>query len=132
MTFPKTRRIFRGMLPIAMILACGLTMAEVAWVQGSWVNLRSSASPTASVKGQLTTNMQVQVTAREGEWCAVRVVSSVSEGYVHCSLPMYAAQMADFAHCCHTGATPIASSEVGLTAMTIVENAYRSAGWTTS
>ena len=74
------------MLPIAMILACGLTMAEVAWVQGSWVNLRSSASPTASVKGQLTTNMQVQVTAREGEWCAVRVVSSVSEGYVHCSL----------------------------------------------
>ncbi len=65
-------------------------------------------------------------------WPDLLVNGSMPSGYVHCSLPMYAAQMADFAHCCHTGATPIASSEVGLTAMTIVENAYRSAGWTTS
>jgi len=48
--------------------------------------------------------------------------------YVHCSLPMFAAQMADFAHCCATGATPIASAEVGLTAMRVVEAAYQSAG----
>lgn len=48
--------------------------------------------------------------------------------YVHCDLPMYQAQMADFAHCCATGATPIASAEVGRTAMHIVEAAYRSAG----
>jgi predicted dehydrogenase len=44
--------------------------------------------------------------------------------YVHCSLPMYQAQMADFAHCCATGDTPIASAEVGLTAMRIVDAAY--------
>jgi len=49
------------------------------------------------------------------------------EGYEHCSLPMYQAQMADFAHCCATGETPIASAEVGLTALRIVEMAYRSA-----
>lgn len=48
-------------------------------------------------------------------------------GEEHCSLPMYAAQMADFARCCATGATPIASAEVGLTALAIVEEAYRSA-----
>jgi len=49
-------------------------------------------------------------------------------GYVHCSLPMYSAQMADFAACCATGATPVASAEVGVTALAVVEAAYRSAG----
>jgi predicted dehydrogenase len=47
--------------------------------------------------------------------------------YVHCSLPMYQAQMADFARCCDTGDTPLASPEVGLTAMRIVEAAVRDA-----
>lgn len=47
--------------------------------------------------------------------------------YVHCSLPMYASQMADFVACCRTGATPLASAEVGVTALSIVEQAYRSA-----
>ena len=50
-----------------------------------------------------------------------------SDGYEHCSLPMYQAQMADFAHCCVTGETPVASAEVGLTALRIVEMAYHSA-----
>ena len=48
--------------------------------------------------------------------------------YEHCSLPMYAAQMADFLHCCRTGETPVASAEVGLTALRIVELAYADAG----
>lgn len=48
--------------------------------------------------------------------------------YVHCSLPMYIAQMQDFLTCVRTGATPLASSEVGITALEIVEQAYRSAG----
>jgi predicted dehydrogenase len=47
--------------------------------------------------------------------------------YVHCTLPMYAAQMADFASCCDSGAVPVASAEVGLVAMRIVDDAYRSA-----
>jgi predicted dehydrogenase len=47
--------------------------------------------------------------------------------YVHCSPPMFSAQMADFAHCCATGDTPIASAEVGVTAMRVVEAAYDAA-----
>jgi predicted dehydrogenase len=47
--------------------------------------------------------------------------------YVHCSLPMYTAQMADFLTCCSTGATPVASAEVGLEALRIVAAAYESA-----
>ncbi len=49
------------------------------------------------------------------------------DDYVHCSLPMYAAQMADFVHCCRSGGTPRASLEVGRTALAIVEQAYRAA-----
>ncbi len=62
-------------------------------------------------------------------WPHLLVDGAMPDGYVHCDLPMYQAQMADFAHCCRTGDTPVASADVGLTAMTIVEDAYRSAGW---
>ena len=60
-------------------------------------------------------------------WPQFTPASPPPAGYEHCSLPMYRAQMADFAHCCTTGDTPIASAEVGLTALRIVESAYRSA-----
>ena len=50
------------------------------------------------------------------------------EGYEHCSVPMYAAQLADFVTCCASGATPAASAEVGLTALRVVEAAYGAAG----
>ena len=53
--------------------------------------------------------------------------SPAPSDYIHCSLPMYAAQMADFVHCTATGATPIASARVGLTALQIVQTAYASA-----
>ena len=49
-------------------------------------------------------------------------------GYVHCDVPMYTAQLADVAAACRSGADPIASVEVGRTALRIVEQAYRSAG----
>ncbi len=48
--------------------------------------------------------------------------------YVHCDLPMYTSQMSDFAHCCNTGTTPLASAEVGLVALSIVDAVYRSTG----
>lgn len=48
--------------------------------------------------------------------------------YDHGARPMYTAQMADFARCCADGKTPVASAKVGLTALRIVEAAYRSAG----
>ena len=47
--------------------------------------------------------------------------------YVHCDVPMYAAQLADVADACRNGTTPIASSEVGRTAIAIVEAAYADA-----
>jgi len=60
-------------------------------------------------------------------WPNFTASSPPPEGYEHCSLPMYQAQMADFAHCCATGETPVASAEVGLTALRIVEMAYSAA-----
>lgn len=86
MTFLKKTQVLRGVLAVTMTLGCTLVMAQEAWVQGSWVNLRSAAGPTAGVKAQLTTNTPVQVTARQGDWCAVRIASPASEGYVLCSL----------------------------------------------
>ncbi len=53
-------------------------------------------------------------------------------GYVHCSVPMYAAQMADFAAACAGRGTPDASADVGLIALRIVADAYASAAVTTS
>lgn len=49
------------------------------------------------------------------------------DDYVHCAPPMYAAQLADVAAACAGGPPPIASAEVGLTALHIVEQAYESA-----
>ena len=51
-------------------------------------------------------------------------------GYVHCSLPMYAAQMSDFAAACAGGGAPEAWADVGLTALRIVADAYASAAVT--
>jgi predicted dehydrogenase len=50
--------------------------------------------------------------------------------YVHCDVPMYAAQLADVAASCRSGAAPIASADVGRTALSIVADAYRSASVT--
>ena len=86
MTFSKNRRVHRGLLAIAMSLGCTFVMAQEAWVLGSWVNLRSAAAATAGIKAQLTTNTPVQMMERQGDWCAVRVASIASEGYILCSL----------------------------------------------
>jgi hypothetical protein len=47
--------------------------------------------------------------------------------YVHCAVPMYAAQLADVVHACRTGVEPVASAGVGRTALSVVEQAYRDA-----
>ncbi len=47
--------------------------------------------------------------------------------YEHCSLEMYAAQMADVLACCSSGAVPVANAAVGRTALAIVEAAYDTA-----
>ncbi len=66
-------------------------------------------------------------TGHERIWPQFTPTTPPPPDYVHCSLPMYVAQMADFARCCATGDTPIASAEVGLTALRIVDAAYRDA-----
>jgi predicted dehydrogenase len=48
--------------------------------------------------------------------------------YVHCAVPMYAAQLTDVAASCRSGRSPIASAEVGRTALEVVERAYAAAG----
>lgn len=58
-------------------------------------------------------------------WPAFRTAGPPA-GYEHCDLPMYRAQMADFLHCCRSGATPRASADVGLEVLRIVEAAYAS------
>ena len=47
--------------------------------------------------------------------------------YEHCAVDMYATQMTDFLRCCATNATPLASADVGVTIMEIVDAAVASA-----
>jgi predicted dehydrogenase len=67
-------------------------------------------------------------TGYERIWPQFTPATPPPENYVHCRLPMYSAQMRDFAQCCATGATPVASADVGLVAMSIVERAYQGDG----
>jgi predicted dehydrogenase len=60
-------------------------------------------------------------------WPQYTPASPPAANYVHCTLPMYAAQMADLVACCGSGATPRASAEVGVVALDIVAAAYASA-----
>jgi len=66
-------------------------------------------------------------TGHERIWPQFTPATPAPPDYIHCSLPMYTAQMADFARCISTGATPIANAQVGLTALSIVELAYQNA-----
>ena len=100
--------------------ALGLTSAWSAVYSGWWQPRLDGVEADTDVHGS---NGTLRI------WPDLLVDGAPPTGYVHCSQPMYSAQMADFVHCCRTGQTPIASAEVGLTALTIVEDAYRAAGW---
>jgi predicted dehydrogenase len=45
-------------------------------------------------------------------------------GYVHCAVPMYTAQLLDVVRAAETNQDPVASADVGYTALAIVEAAY--------
>jgi predicted dehydrogenase len=60
-------------------------------------------------------------------WPQFTVAHPPPPDYEHCSLPMYAAQMADFVACCGSGATPRSSADVGVEAVRIVAAAVASA-----
>lgn len=59
-------------------------------------------------------------------WPQFTATTPPPSDYVHCGPQMYIAQMRDFAACCATGATPVASAEVGLVALSIVDAVYGS------
>jgi predicted dehydrogenase len=51
----------------------------------------------------------------------------IPAGYDHCAVDMYAAQLADVVACSQSGATPQASAQGGLIALSIVQQAYAAA-----
>lgn len=53
-----------------------------------------------------------------------------TEGYEHCTQPMYSAQVAEFLHAIAQGRQPRPSGEDGRVVIQVVEDAYRSAGFT--
>lgn len=60
-------------------------------------------------------------------WPQFTVAHPPPSEYEHCSLSMYAAQMADFVACCASGGTPRSSGDVGVEAVRIVAEAVASA-----
>ena len=82
MTWTMTRNaiIFGAML----VSQAGIA-EERAWIHGSWVNVRSTSSATATVRKQLTTNTEVILLERRDDWCSIRVFKEL-EGFVLCSL----------------------------------------------
>lgn len=72
---------------LAFALLAGAPQAQTGphFIHGSWVNVREAAASTARAVEQLTTNTAVEVTARQGEWCALRYGAGKS-GFVACNL----------------------------------------------
>lgn len=60
--------------------------SDSRYVQGSWVNLRVTASAAAAVQGQLTVNTRVSLLSRQGEWCEVRAEQPALQGFLTCRL----------------------------------------------
>lgn len=72
---------------LAFAVLAGAVQAQTGphFIHGSWVNVRESAAATARATEQLTTNTPVEVTARQGDWCALRHGAGRT-GFVACNL----------------------------------------------
>ena len=72
---------------VALAAVIGVAQAQTGphFVNGSWVNVREAGANTARAIEQLTTNTPVDVTARQGDWCAVRFGVGRT-GFVACNL----------------------------------------------
>ena len=85
----------------AIVLAAlvGAAQAQTGphFIHGSWVNVREAGAATARAVEQLTTNTPVEVTARQGDWCALR----------------YGAGKTGFASCNLLGPKPLTLAEAG-------------------
>ena len=73
----------------AFVLAAlvGTAQAQTGphFIHGSLVNVRDAGAATALAVEQLTTNTPVDVTARQGGWCALRYGAGKT-GFVSCNL----------------------------------------------
>ncbi|PTT75925.1 hypothetical protein DBR42_27900 [Pelomonas sp. HMWF004] len=77
----------RAALAPALLALAGAVQAQTGphFIHGSWVHVREAAAPTARPVEQLTTNTPVEVTARQGDWCAVKYAVGKT-GFVACNL----------------------------------------------
>ena len=79
-----------ALLAVLIVLCASLGAAPQApsrsFVHASRAALRVQPSRTALVVGYLTTNTEVEVQTRTGEWCGVRVAAVSAPGFIACSL----------------------------------------------
>jgi len=72
-------------LALAALIGAAQAQTGPHFVHGSWVNVREDGANTARAIERLTTNTPVDVTARQGDWCAVRFGAGKT-GFVACNL----------------------------------------------
>lgn len=76
------------LLPVSLAIAV-TAIAESSspqWVHGSWVNVRSTPSSTATIVTRVTANTKVALLSRAGKWCKVRTYPANINGFVACRL----------------------------------------------
>ena len=64
-----------------------------------------------------------------GGYARIWEMTDPPEDYEHCTQPMYTAQLAELVGACTAGRDPRPSGEDGAVVMRVVDQAYRSAGW---
>lgn len=77
--------LLRAALFLCLALSGRTHAADVAWVQGSWVNVRSAAAADAPILGQWLINTRVQRVARGTDWCEARSDDG-RQGFIKCVL----------------------------------------------
>ncbi|WP_457418218.1 SH3 domain-containing protein [Roseateles sp. P5_E7] len=74
-----------AVLALAALIGAAQAQTGPHFIHGSWVNVREAGANTARAIEQLTTNTPVDVTARQGDWCALRFGAGRT-GFVSCGL----------------------------------------------
>jgi hypothetical protein len=80
----------RAVLLIAAVACCASQAAaqpsgERAYVQASRVSVRGAPSTAAAVVGYLTTNAEVRIESRQGEWCRIAPRVGSAAAFVSCA-----------------------------------------------
>lgn len=73
---------------IVSLIVVNIASAETntsAWVQGSWVNVRTGPQSNATVVTHWVVNTPAQVLNRSGDWCAAKAADN-TQGFIKCKL----------------------------------------------